>query len=242
MRPALGLRHTKSTVSLMQRTRITAMQSKPSSPLFEGTCKTLIHTSGSSIVADKALGEYAGRIYEEDGRPDPEPERAARVAVDTRVLDAASEDIRTVVVCPAMIYGTGPGLKRTSEQVPLLIAQAEETGVARHIGRGLNLWSNVHIADLADLYLLALEHANAGLFFFAENGEATLRDVVEAIRQTLSLARPTESLPIEDAIARWGYMTAVFGLSSNSRVRAVNARRLLGWRPKRPGLFEEILL
>ncbi|MFY0581844.1 hypothetical protein ACN28S_53005 [Cystobacter fuscus] len=50
--------------------------------------------------------------------------------------------------------------------------EAKETRIARYIGRGLNIWSNVHIADMAELYLLALEKAPAGSFYYVENGEA----------------------------------------------------------------------
>ena len=42
-------------------------------------------------------------------------------------------------------------------QVPWLIDLARELGAAKHIGPGTNRWSNVHIDDLVDLYLLALD-------------------------------------------------------------------------------------
>jgi hypothetical protein len=48
-------------------------------------------------------------------------------------------------------------------------------GVARYIGRGLNVWSNVFIDDMVDLFVLALEKATAGSFFFAESGEASMK-------------------------------------------------------------------
>ena len=67
--------------------------------------------------------------------------------------------MRGVVLCPTLIYGAGHGVHQESIQVPKLIGLARRTGVARHVGRGLNVWSNVQIDDLVDLYLLALEKA-----------------------------------------------------------------------------------
>jgi len=110
------------------------------------------------------------------------------------------------------------------------VAQARESGISRHIGRGLNRWSNVHIADVAALYELALTKASAGSFYFVENGEASFREITDAIGAALGLG-PSQDWGPEEAIKRWGRELAVFGLSSNSRVRADKARRELGWAP-----------
>ena len=75
-----------------------------------GSGKPLVHTSGSSIVADKAMGEPSDRIFHEDTPIEPLAERAARVAIDRLVLGAAG--IRPVVLCNAMIYGNAMGLPR----------------------------------------------------------------------------------------------------------------------------------
>ena len=60
-------------------------------------------------------------------------------------------------------------------QLPLLIDYARETGNAAYIGRGLNRWSTVHIADVVELYLRALERAPAGTFAFVEMAKRRLR-------------------------------------------------------------------
>jgi len=46
-----------------------------------------------------------------------------------------------------------------SVQLPRLVRQALKSGVVRHVGSGGNIWSNVHIDDVAELYRLALEAA-----------------------------------------------------------------------------------
>ena len=81
------------------------------------------------------------------------------VAIEKQVLLASQRKIRSVVIRPTLIYGRGHGLNPDSMQLPHLIELAQKFGVARHVGRGLNVWSHVHIDDVVDLYLLALESA-----------------------------------------------------------------------------------
>jgi nucleoside-diphosphate-sugar epimerase len=124
---------------------------------LEGSGKALLHTSGSSVVGDDARGEPTDRIFDEDSLPAPTPDKAARVAIDRYVLGAAALGVRSVVLCNSLIYGAGLGPHAHSIQIPSLVRQARKSGVVRHVGRGLNIWSTVHVEDMADLYLLALE-------------------------------------------------------------------------------------
>jgi nucleoside-diphosphate-sugar epimerase len=194
-----------------------------------GSGKPFIHTSGSSIVADKAMGEPSDRIFHEDTPIEPEPERVARVAIDRLVLDASG--IRSVVLCNAMIYGNAIGAPAQSVQIPVLAQQARESGVARYIGRGLNRWSNVHIADVAALYALAIAKAPARSFMYVESGEEALGEVAQAIAASLDLGA-AQPWPAEQAIAAWGREKAIFSLGSNSRVRGKAATERLGWAPQ----------
>src|SRR4051812_5432880 len=108
---------------------------------------------------------------------------------------------------------------------------AHEADVPRHIGRGLNVWSTVHVEDAAGLYLLALERAEPGSFLFVENGESSFKALAEAIGRALQLPRPAEPWPFEAAAAALGEARARTTFGSNSRVRARRAREGLGWRP-----------
>lgn len=197
-----------------------------------GSSKPFIHTSGSSIVADDAHGDAASdKIYDEDTPVDAVPGKRARVAIDRTIRDASRRGVRSIVVCPTMIYGNGLGLARDSAQIPGLAKRAKAWGVARHVGKGLNIWSNVHVEDVADLYRLALAKAPAGAFYFAENGEASYRDICAAIARRLKLYGP-QAWPFEDAARELGENSAAYTFGSNSRVRARRARRELGWQPK----------
>lgn len=204
-------------------------------PALEDTGKSFIQTSGSSAIADRAAGAYAGKIFHEDTPSEPLPERAGRVAIDRYVLSFAQRGVRTVVIRPSLIYGDGLGAKRDSIQVPRMEALARDKGVPLHIGEGLNIWSNVHIEDVCDLYRLAIENAPAGSLFYAENGEASMRDLAQWIGQRMGNGGRAESWPMEEALATWG-ISALASFASNSRVRADKARAMLKWHPSRPSL------
>ena len=205
-----------------------------------GTGKALIQTSGTSIVADLADGEHEGKVYEEATPVNPLPLRAGRVAVNDAVLAAATRGVRAIVLCPSLIYGVGRGVHRDSMQVPRLIELARKYRVGRHVGPGRNIWSNVHIDDLVTLYLLALEKAPAGAFYYAENGESSMRDTAAAIGAMLGYGERTEAMTVAEAVTEWGESTARYSMGSNSRVRAVRARQELGWSPSAPTLLHEI--
>jgi nucleoside-diphosphate-sugar epimerase len=204
-----------------------------------GSGKPFIHTSGTSVVSDRAAGEYSDAVFNEDSPFEPLPERMLRVAIDRAVLMSARKRIRSVVIRPSMIYGRGHGLNPNSVQIPHLIALAQKHGVARHVGRGLNVWSHVHIDDLVDLYLLALEHAPASSLFYAENGEAPWNSLAAAVGRLLGFGPETKDWPIDEAVREWG-VNAITSYGSNSRVSALKARKMLGWAPKGVGVLEDI--
>jgi nucleoside-diphosphate-sugar epimerase len=196
---------------------------------LSGSGKPFIHSSGTSIVADLAMGEPSDRVFDEATPIEPLPERAARVAIDRLVLAAAG--IRSVILCNAMIYGDALGPPAQSVQIPALVRQAKASGVVRYVGPGLNRWSNVHIADVAALYALALAKAPGGTFMYVESGEESLRNIAEAIAARLGFGLPQSWSP-QEAIAAWGRNLAVLSLASNSRVRGTVAVEL-GWSPRR---------
>ncbi|WGF86582.1 NAD-dependent epimerase/dehydratase family protein [Marinivivus vitaminiproducens] len=203
-----------------------------------GSDKPFLHTSGSSVIGDEARGEPSDRVVRENDDFEPHPARAARYALDRAVLGAGKDGVRSAVLCNTLIYGRGLGAQPDSIQVPYLVRQARASGVARHVGRGLNVWSHVHIEDLADLYVLALAKAEPGSFLFVENGEASFRDMAAKVAQALGCAGP-EDWPFPEAAAAWGEAMATFTMGSNSRVRGALGREL-GWSPSRPGVLDWI--
>jgi nucleoside-diphosphate-sugar epimerase len=208
---------------------------------LRGTGKPFLHTSGSSVIGDDARGDRVSEIiFDEDTPLVVPPAKQLRREIDHSVLRAAADGVRSAVICPSLIYGIGRGVNRRSLQVPFLVDNAREQSVVQIVGRGVNRWSNVHIDDVAELYLLALEKAPAGAFYFAENGEASFAEIGEAIAARLALG-PVESLPAGLAAERWGESRAYYTFGSNSRVRAKRARRELGWTPRHTSVISWIL-
>lgn len=155
----------------------------------------------------------------------------SRVAIDDLVKSYAAKGLHTAVICPCMIYGESAGPKKESQQIPNLIKQAKKSGVARHIGKGMNVWSTVHIEDLVELYILAaLRKAPPGAFLFAENGEVNFKTLCETITEGLELKTPVEEWSFDAAAKEWGHGSAMYGLGSNSRVRGLHSRAI-GWQP-----------
>ena len=107
-------------------------------------------------------------------------------------------------------------------QLPKLIDVAKKHGVPRHVGRGLNIWGHVHIADVADLFLLALDKAQAGSLFYAENGEANFKSVTQSIGRMLGLGDTTKDWPIGEAVEGLGP-----GRVSELRLEQPRARQAL---------------
>ena len=210
--------------------------------VLAGTGKPFIQTSGSSIVCDDAQGESENPLVFTDDTPfDPIPQKAARVAIDKLVRKSGIElGIRSIVICPTLVFGRGHGLHKESVQIPRLVEQSRKRGAGVHIGQGLNVWSNVFIDDVVGLFVLALEKAPTGSFFFAENGEQSFKNIAESVSRNLGFGGRTESWDINEAARELGDELARFALASNSRVRAINARRLLGWKPSGPPVLEAI--
>jgi len=205
---------------------------------LERSAKPLLYTTGSGIVADSARGEYASdRVLTEDDYFEPVPFRRPRVSTNQLVREAGiSKGIRSIVICPTMVYGAGRGLQPESDQLPKLIGLSRQLGAGVYFGQGINRYSHVHIDDIVDLYVLALEKAPGGSFFFAENGDASFKEIAEMISQALGFDGRTMSLGVEGVLRQYGE-AGLYGVTSNSRVSAQNARRL-GWTPKGPSLPE----
>lgn len=83
-------------------------------------------------------------------------------AVDNYVIDVAQSTphVKTAIVLGPIIYGEGRGpVNQRSIQIPELSRIALERGQAVTIGKGLNRWGNVHVADLSNLILQLVRSA-----------------------------------------------------------------------------------
>lgn len=195
---------------------------------LDGTSKPFIYTSGTWV-----LGNTNNRVADEETPLDPTPLVAWRPAIEQRVLAAATRGVRSIVLRPGMVYGRGGG------SVGEMIQSGRRNKVVRFIGTGENRWSLIHVEDLAELYVKALEKAPAGTLLMVAVGDSmTVREIAEAASRVAGVDGRVESWPIEQARERLGaYADA---LMLDQQVSGAKAMQLLDWTPKAPSLLEEL--
>ncbi|PZP42392.1 MAG: epimerase [Pseudopedobacter saltans] len=196
--------------------------------------KTFIYTSGSNIIANWDNPATAEFVYTEDFPIETTSPNGHRVAINNKILRAAIQNIRAIVIVPSMVYGDGLLLKKESAQLPLLIKTAKSKKAGVYTGNKEHGWSNIHVEDLAELYISALEKAKSGSYFFAENGFSTFYTLAKTIHHSLGYLGEPISLNTIEAIGIWGKMMATVALGSDCRMNSDKARTMLHWKPTHP--------
>ncbi|KAH7915630.1 hypothetical protein BJ138DRAFT_1176400 [Hygrophoropsis aurantiaca] len=214
-----------------------------------GSVPILIHTSGTGVLTDNAAGKYATDIiYFDDNVQQIESLKPTQPHrdVDLLIVDADKQGyVKTHIILPSTIYGIASspvvdlGLQNPhSIQIPGLIKASLDRGQGGMVGEGKNLWPNVHIDDIADLYIVLYDaiitgkagHGREG-FYFGTNGEHKLYDVGQAVAQALYDSgkgkSPDPTTFSEEEIQK--YFGSAY-LGSNSRCKAVRSRAI-GWKP-----------
>lgn len=221
-----------------------------------------LHTSGTGVLADTAAGAYPSqKIYTDlgsnmDAKPpllaiDSLPATALHRNVDLEILECdARADIRAYIILPSTIYGINRcGLvtearvgNNQSLQMPALIRASIDRGRPGMVGKGQNIWPNVHIDDVGALFRVVFDYAitpgkkgNHGHegYYFAESGEHTLWSAGQRIGLAMyrqGLGKETEPTTFtKDELDK--YFKGSDYLGSNSRARGDRSRKI-GWRPK----------
>jgi len=188
--------------------------------------RVFIFTSGTGVLSIPARdGTWREETFAEDDPFTPVSWMAVRVKTENLVRGYARHGVRAMVIRPPLIWGHGG-----SYQIPAVFDSVRKTGCACYVGRGLNLYSNVHVDDLADVYLRAIEHGAAGALYHAVAGEANFRQIAEAVAKVMGCA--TKSVDMDEASDIWGPVLARLFFGVNSRSRAVRTRTELGWSPR----------
>lgn len=198
-----------------------------------GSGKTLIFTSGTGVLSQKTDGDWSENSFAENDDFVPSKWLARRVETERLVRHAGSRDVRAMVVRPPMIWGNGGcGL------IQAFYEAARQTGDVCYLGRGLNLYSNVHVEDLAGIYSLALEHGVSGALYHGVAGEVAHRVLAETVARQLGCA--VRSVDFEEAVAIWGKFLALIIMSTCSRSRAPRTRKELGWAPRHLDMLSDV--
>ncbi|KAJ5099840.1 hypothetical protein N7532_006841 [Penicillium argentinense] len=235
-----------------------AQHHTPERPLW------LIHTSGTGIltVEDQRARSYGIERLKEynDWEGVSElvnlPEDAFHRNVDEIIIGIGRRDpfsARTAVVCPPTIYGPGRGPGNTkSVQAYLLSAAVLKRGKGFLVGKGENVWHQVHVQDLSNVYLALGDAAAAGGgkatwneegYYLAENGSFVWGDIQRKVAEEAHAQKFIESPAVEsldDKQTSDILSVGLYAWGSNSRGRAIRARKLFGWEPKQPKLIDLI--
>lgn len=192
---------------------------------LKGTGRTVIFSSGTSLMSIPTAGLWDERSFAEDEPFEPKRQIAPRLINEAIIRDSAQQGVRGMVIRPSLIWGNGG-----SQIIADFYHSARATGAVCHIGRGLNVYSNIHVEELADIYRLALERGTAGALYFAVSGEVAYGVMAKTIADHLGV--PTRSVTVEEACDIWDKGLAKIVLQSNSRQRCPRTRSELGWRPR----------
>ncbi len=187
-----------------------------------GSGKPFVYTSGVWV-----LGDTGGAVADESAPLKPAALVAWRPGVEAMVLESARHGVRSVVIRPAIVYGRARGIPAD------FVKSARETGAARLVGSGENHWPTVHVEDLADLYVRAVERAEAGMLLHAAQGAYRVIEIAEAASGGL-----TECWPLVHARETLGAYADALVL--DQQVSAEKAKATLGWNPRAASIIDDL--
>ncbi|CAG8264873.1 unnamed protein product [Penicillium salamii] len=224
---------------------------------------TWIQIAGASMLAgsevqSKTFGQPGSRVYNDlQGISEihdiigNSPKRVVDHLV--RGLGSSNPNARTAIVYGPLIYGKGRGpVNQRSIQIPHLAQASLKAGRGLRVGRGLNTWNTIHIADLTNLFVkLACEASkpknqqlwNENGVYFAESGKIAFGDIAKKIStfahsQGFMKSPGVAEIDATTADRLTPHGSVIWG--TNAQYQAIRARELLGWFPQAHGIDEEI--
>jgi len=193
------------------------------SAAFQGSAKPFVYTSGVWIFGNNA-------DITEDSPLRPTDISVWRLPRLGRVLGSG---LRASAIAPAPVYGHGKGLAAWLFNY----GPHAEGGALRLVGGGEQHWASVHVEDLADLYVAALERAPGGELYIGASGvNPTVRDM------GLAAVGPDGTVVAEDDDATRARLGAALAdaLLLDQQAGGSRARARLGWQPSRPSVLDEL--
>ena len=193
-----------------------------------GTEKPFIYTSGTWI-----LGNTDNSIANEQLPINPIPLMAWRVEIEMQVLAAAAQQVRSIVLRPAIVYGRGGGL------VAKFVASGRQDRVVRFVGTGDNHWALIHVEDLARCYVSAIERSPSGMVFnVADDRSISVGTIAQAASQAAGIPGQIRAQSLADARIEIGLLAD--GLVLDQQIVNTLAKQVLNWQPIAPSLLIEL--
>ncbi|KAJ5938672.1 hypothetical protein N7466_001806 [Penicillium verhagenii] len=220
-----------------------------------------IQISGASIlsipdIVNKRFGEASGKLYD-DVNDASEIRDIIKHNANTRVADNYLVNLagpKTALIFPPIIYGQGEGpVNQRSIQIPELSRVAIQTRQTVQVGKGESTWSNIHISDLANVFVGLVEKAvegddnslwnHDGLYFVGNADVLSFGEISQLVAETAHGLGLTDSASVKsvggsDADELTAKGSVFWG--TNARQHSQRAARFLGWSQKAHSLKEEI--
>lgn len=187
--------------------------------------RTIVYTGGCWDY-----GDTAGQAVDETAAVRPIRATAWRPTHERQLLDARG--VRVLVVRPGNVYGRGGGITGT------WFAAATCGRPLEVAGTGDNHWAMVHVDDLANGYVRAVESGISGeIFNFADGTNARVRDMVQSIVEATAHQGQVRYVAESEAERTIGVMAEALAL--DFAVDARKAALMLNWRPRHYGFSAE---
>jgi len=200
----------------------------------EGLGHSFVFTSGTGLLSQRTDGAWSEDSFAEDEPFVPSRYIGFRLVTETMVRQAGSSGaVRAMVVRPPMIWGNGG-----CGHLRMFYTDAGRSGDVGYLGAGLNLYSNVHVEDLAEVYRLALTKGTPGALYHAVAGEIANRALARAVAADLNLE--ARSVDFAEGVRRWGKFEALVAMATSSRSRSPRTRRELGWSPRHLDVLTDV--
>ena len=190
-----------------------------------GSDRPFVITSGTGMGI-REQGQPATEDYFDPNHPNP------RTVSEVTGAAIAERGVNVSVVRLPQVHDTvRQGL------ITYAVQLAREKGVSAYIGEGLNRWPAAHVLDVARLYRLALEKAEAGSRYNAVAEEGVpVRKVAEVIGKGLKI--PVVSLSPQEAQPHFGWLAMFAGFDMPAS--SLQTQQRLDWHPAGPGLLADL--
>lgn len=192
---------------------------------LDGRVRRVLYTSGVWVH-----GRAADAPINESAPLNPLELVAWRAAHEEIAIDLSTHEVQTIILRPGMVYGERRGI------LGAWFAEANEKKTLTYPGDGSQYWPMVHRDDVAEAYLLALEHGKGGeRFLLADESRYTVKPLAEAAAAAAgATAKPWPADSVVQTLGLFGK-----ALLNSAQVTSVKARRDLGWVPEHTSFVNE---
>ena len=203
------LEHYDAFVHTAQAKQDTVNADRAAVDTFTAQRRHFVYTSGVWVLGNTARADEASAV-------NPLSLAAWRPPHEELVLGSGGAVLR-----PGCVYGGRQSL------LAGWFAAAEQNRPLEVVGDGTNRWTMVHLADLTDCYLRALETRARGVLHAIDDTDATLDECAHAVAPNAAI----QHIPLAAARTKLGAFADA--LAVDQRISSRETRAKLGWTPRR---------